>query len=140
MNRHGVFGVATTAVIAISLVLGFVNLGGHGRQRDLRADQERAEHLKTIAIAVNRWYEKQRKLPPDLKTLSPYEQIKVDPITKMEYEYLPAGDTQYQLCAKFALEGRQGPGYPFQTMTMFHDHPAARHCFELDAVKTNVMR
>ena len=58
----------------------------------------------------------------------------------MESEYLPAGDTQYQLCAEFALEGRQGPGYPFQRMTMFHDHPAARHCFELDAVKTNVMR
>ena len=55
MNRHSVFGMATTAAIAISLVLGFVNLGGHGRQRDLRADQERAEHLTAIAMAVNRW-------------------------------------------------------------------------------------
>jgi len=136
MNRHRAFGAAATLAVLVALLLGFLNLGGRGRQRDLRTDEQRSNDLNRIASTIDLWYARDKKLPSDLTAISIYQPgLRVrDPITQAAYEYKPTGDTQYDLCATFAAGvttaslGR----YPVST---FNSHSAGRQCFSLDALR-----
>jgi hypothetical protein len=136
MNRHRAFGAAATLAVLVALLLGFLNLGGRGRQRDLRSDEERSRDLHRIASAIKRWYAKDRKLPPDLNAISedrPGLHVR-DPVTQAAYEYKPTGDTQYELCATFAANVTNASLGPYP-VSRFNSHAAGRQCFNLDAVQ-----
>ncbi len=139
MNRHQAFGSAATLGVVVAIALGFWNLGGHGRQRDISADQKRSEDLGRISMDINQWYARQKKLPADLNALTTYDPgLRLgDPLTEVAYEYKLAGDTEYQLCATFALDGAHEPANRFRR-PMFHFHKAGRQCFNVDAVRMNL--
>ncbi len=92
-------------------------------------------------MAIDQWYARQKKLPTDLNALRYYDPgLRLrDPITETTYEYKPAGDTEFQLCATFALDGGHEPGNRFDR-PVFSIHHAGRQCFNLDAVRTDLYR
>ena len=135
-RRDTAFAAAATALVFAGLVLGFYQLGGRPRQRDLRADEIRVGHLRDIVVQIrDEWRARagdaERKLPATLADMSLRlgdRSIK-DPTTGAPYEYTPKSGSQYELCAVFASESsarQPAPGSPWK-------HPQGRHCFSFDA-------
>ncbi len=134
MNRHRAFGLAATVGVVLAIALGFWNLGGHARQRDLSADHLRSTQLQSISMAVDQWYGRQKKLPANLQELATYETgLRItDPLTRAPYEYRVTGDPRYELCATFASETLNVNQY--QALPFAH-HSVGRQCFHRDAVR-----
>jgi hypothetical protein len=140
VNRHQVFASAAVLAVASGITLGLWRLGGRGRQRDISADQRRSQDLGNIATAIGGWYITERKLPPDLGAIRRYNSglSLRDPITGAPYEYRSTGDTQYELCASFALDSTSEPAQP--EFMRFHSHPAGKQCFPGNAVRGGLYR
>lgn len=140
MNRHQVFALAALLAVVAGIALGMWKLGGRGKQRDISADQRRSQDLQNIGNAVDSWYRfGERKLPRDLDALRPYNsRLSLrDPVTGVPYEYRSTGDTQYELCATFALDS---PTETIQPNFMrFYSHAAGRQCFP-GSVRANLYR
>ena len=141
MNRHRVAALAATLAVLVAIALGFWNLGGPARQREVSADLKRSDDLRRISIVINQWYRRDKSLPPDLNAITRYDPgLRLrDPLTNASYEYKPAADSNYQLCATFALdsavEGLHEPEPP-----IFSYHRAGRRCFDLDALHGRLYR
>jgi hypothetical protein len=136
-----VFGSAATMAVAAGIGLGLWSLGGRGRQREISADQRRSTDLSAITYAIQQWYNTEKNLPADLdaaRRYSPGLNLR-DPITNAPYEYRSLGDTQYELCATFALDGGADPSFRLQHAT-FGSHRAGKQCFDLDARRTSGYR
>lgn len=140
MNKHQVFASAATLAVAAGITLGLIQLGGRGRQRDISVDQRRSQDLGNIANAIDSWYATERKLPPDLGALRRYNSglSLQDPITGAPYEYRSTGDTQYELCASFALDSTAEPAQP--QFMRFYSHSAGKQCFPGNAVPAGLYR
>jgi hypothetical protein len=141
MSRHMLFGSAATAAVVIAIALGFWNLGGPARQRDVSADQHRSLDLTRVSSAIDQWYAREKHLPANLNQVLGYDPglSGFDPVTGFLYEYYPGGDTQYQLCATFAFAGQPDRANTFRT-SRFDTHSAGRQCFPLDAVRVTLNR
>lgn len=142
MNRHWVFAWAATVAVVAGITLGLWKLGGRGRQRDISADLRRSQDLQNIANAIDSWYRLgDRKLPPALDVLrSSNSRLSLrDPVTNSSYEYRPAGDTRYELCAVFSLDSRDEQSIQPQ-FGRFYSHPAGKQCFPGNAERTNLYR
>lgn len=142
MNRHCVFAFAATLAVAAGITLGLMKLGGRARQRDISADQRRSQDLQNIATAIDSRYRfGERKLPPDLAALRSYDArfSLRDPVTNSPYEYRPTGDTQYELCAIFALDSTAETSFQPQ-FGRFNSHSAGKQCFSNDAVRSGLYR
>lgn len=123
--RTGMIGA--TAFVLLTLVLSFVHFGSPGRQRQIEADNRRAEHLDTISEAIR----STGQAPPSLAALTLPSQTLRDPITGEPYAYRAISGNQFQLCAVFAESTLDGPPQspPFGFHQRFRYHPAGRHCF-----------
>jgi hypothetical protein len=131
-SRDRFMAVASAVVVAIMIVLGFMQLGAPSAQRKLVADGQRVQQLYMLSNAMrNYWLAHASQLP---SSVSEVPGSYLDPITNETFEYVPAQGSQYQLCAVFAArspleENNQPPrGDPNEWI-----HPAGRHCFLLDA-------
>jgi hypothetical protein len=136
------FAGAATLLVAAGITLGLWKLGGRGRQRDISADLRRSQDLQNIANAIDSWYRfGERKLPPDLAALRPYNSRLSfsDPVTNSPYQYRPAGDTQYELCATFSLDSTAEQAIQPQ-LGRFYSHPAGNQCFPGNAARTDLYR
>jgi hypothetical protein len=135
-RRDTAFAVAATGLVVLALVLGFRQLGGRPRQRDLRADEVRVSQLRDIALQMrDEWKSRasatEHKLPATLADMSVRlgDRSVKDPITGAPYEYTPKSGPQYELCAVFAADSsaqEPAPGPPWK-------HPLGRYCFSFDA-------
>jgi hypothetical protein len=120
----------SSAVVALMLVLGFMQSGPPSAQRQFRADAERVRQLYRLSSELNRyWAAHGSQLPPGLDQL-PSSTI-VDPITHAPYEYHSKQGSQYELCAVFARSS--DPREIAAPSPSPWVHPAGRHCFALDA-------
>jgi hypothetical protein len=135
-RKDTAFAIAATALVVVALVLGFRRLGGRPRQRDLRADELRLNHLSGIGAAIHDGWVKgprseDNRLPVTLSDLRVQlgRTPTSDPITGEAYEYHQKTGSQYELCAVFATE-QQPPA-----MEPRWAHPKGRHCFPLDAAE-----
>ncbi len=130
-SRDRWMAVASGLVVAIMLVLGFMQLGAPSRQRKLVADSQRVQRLYMLSNAIRDYWQAHASQLPT--SLSEIPGSYVDPITNQAFEYVPAQGSQYQLCAVFASpspreEDNQLPRNDQNAWT----HPAGRHCFVLD--------
>lgn len=131
-SRDRFMAVASAVVVAIMIVLGFMQLGAPSAQRKLVADGQRVQQLYMLSNAMrNYWLAHASQLP---SSVSEVPGSYLDPITIETFEYVPAQGSQYQLCAVFAArspleENNQPPRGDPNEWT----HPAGRHCFLLDA-------
>lgn len=124
-QRDKWMAVLSTVVVAVMVVLGFVQVGNPARQRMLRADEHRVRALKNIGnqIANFRATDKQ-SLPVSLDEVQMVSTL--DPETRTPYEYHPLENGQYQLCATFALSSPPSP-----TRLRRWEHQAGHYCFTL---------
>jgi hypothetical protein len=135
-RRDRAFAGAATALVVLALVLGFRQLGGRPRQRDLRADAVRVNQLRGIVLQMREEWrahagDAARNLPATLADVSVRlgDRSIADPITHSPYEYAPRSGSQYELCAVFAADSsaqEPAPGPPWK-------HPKGRYCFSFDA-------
>jgi uncharacterized protein DUF5671 len=130
-GRDRTMALASTGVVAIMIVLGFMQLGAPSAQRKLVADSQRVQQLYVLSNAIrNYWLAHSSHLPSSLSEVSGSY---LDPMTSKTFEYVPTPGSQYQLCAVFAArspreEDNQASRGDPNTWT----HPAGRHCFPLD--------
>jgi hypothetical protein len=131
-SRDRSMASASAVVVAIIIVLGFMQLGAPSAQRKLVADSQRVQRLYMLSTAVrNHWTAHASQLPSSLAEIpGPH----LDPITNRNFEYLPGQGSQYQLCAAFAARSpREEDNQPPRDDPNAWTHPAGRHCFALDA-------
>lgn len=131
-SRDRLMALASAVVVAIMIVLGFMQLGAPSAQRKLVADSQRVQRLFMLSNAIrNHWLSHASQLPSSLAEIPGAH---IDPITNAPFEYVPAQGGQYQLCAVFAASGpRVEDNQPYRGGPNAWTHPAGRHCFVLDA-------
>jgi hypothetical protein len=140
VNRHRVFASAATLAVVTGITLGVWKLGGRGRQRDINADQRRSQDLQNVVTVIDGWFATERKLPQDLGAIRTFNSglSLRDPITGVPYEYRTTGNTQYEVCATFALDGTAEPSQP--QFMRFYSHSAGRQCFPINAARAGLYR
>jgi hypothetical protein len=129
LGRDRLMAGLSSAIVALVVILGFLQLGPPSGQRELRADTQRVRELYQLSIAVkNYWTAHASQLPPAIDQLP--IRAYADPITRAPYEYHSMQGSGYELCATFARSSERGeaPSGPDPWI-----HPAGRHCFLLDA-------
>lgn len=130
-NRDRWMAAASALVVAMMVVLGFVQLGAPSRQRKLVADSQREQRLYMLSNAIrNYWQAHPSQLP---KSLSEIPGPHLDPITNQAFEYVPAQGGQYRLCAVFSSPSPQeDENQQPRSDPNAWAHPAGYHCFQLD--------
>jgi Domain of unknown function (DUF5671) len=129
-GRDRLMAGLSSAVVALMVVLGFLQLGPPSAQREFRADAQRVRQLYQLSAEIkNYWTSHASQLPPGIDQLP--SSAYVDPITHAHYEYRPRQGSQYELCAFFARSS--DPRESVSPSPTPWIHPAGRHCFPLDA-------
>ncbi len=135
---HTMFSVASTLVVAVAVVWGFVLVGSPGTTRLQRLDQRRLDDLQTIFREIQSLCHDEdikdtlkRRLPQsldELATLARRERINLsDPETGQPYRYAVTSETTYELCATFTLPRDSDSN-------VFWNHPAGERCFTINAL------
>lgn len=99
-----------SAVVLISIVLGFVIAGTPGTQRARRFDDQRISDLQMIQGQVLDYWTRKAELPSNAAQLeNPISGFSFprDPDTNMPYEYRKTSDLSFELCANFQLDATQ---------------------------------
>jgi hypothetical protein len=143
-RMHRTFAGIASGVVLITLVWGFVVTGSPGTARLHKFDERRVEDLRTIkseieilCLGQSRHKSAQervlvRPLPTTLEELAASAEQRRPEIRDREtgepYEYEVLDESRYRVCAtfNFARDEEYQPVW---------NHPAGRHCFELDALK-----
>ena len=131
-SRDRIMALASAAIVAVMIALGFMQLGAPSAQRKLLADRQRVQQLYRLSSAVRSyWQSHSSRLPASLADL---HGVYTDPITHQAFEYRPAQGSQYQLCAVFAARSPRENDNPLPRVDPdAWTHPAGHHCFPLDA-------
>lgn len=139
---HRGFALWGTFLFSLLLLGGMTLIGSPFQERLRRIDEQRLSDLRGIRraleiLCVDRSGDRPRLVADLPKTLAeldlrarqgdavPWALSLQDPATKAPYEYRPLEDSQFELCAQFDLS-RQRKWEPFW------NHPAGKHCFQLD--------
>lgn len=133
-------GGAALVVVAV-VVVALAVVDSPAEERRQRLDEQRVSHLHAIADAVDDHWSEEGALPPDLDALVAWRiaELEVtDPVTEQAYGYRVTGERTYELCATFATDApeddtRSRAGYARRGHRVLWQHPAGRHCFELEA-------
>lgn len=136
-------GWIAVAVVAASIVVGFISAGSPFRVRLEKQDEQRVTDLQIIQNQiVSVYWQSKGVLPQTLGELN--DSISgfvapVDPKTRQPYEYIRKGELMFVLCATFETENdaksaaienqRIYPAYPID-MNANWAHDAGRVCFD----------
>lgn len=123
-----------TSVVAASVIVSIVTLGGPSAQRQRKLDEVRVQNLTLISLSMNAYFTRHGKLPGDLDLLGKepgYRIAQKDPDTGKPYKYDVLGATSYRLCADFAgdtgSDSRQSTAGYFDVQWI---HGAGHQCFD----------
>jgi hypothetical protein len=129
MNRNVAATIAATVVMLAVVILGFREMGSPGTQRLRQADVRRVQALARIAERVNTmWRQDGKTLPKDLEKVPATD--KKDPLTGKEFTYHVRSESEYELCATFVMDDRDGPNVNTADPWL---HPSGDYCFQMNA-------
>jgi len=129
-------------IVLASIIGGFLIVGSPTKQRAIRFDNQRVSDLSNIQWQVVSFYQKKGKLPATLSELNdPISGFNIpdDPENKSQYEYMPKGPLNFEICANFAekIQDAKGRGgydtsipYPAGGIDNNWNHDKGRTCFE----------
>lgn len=129
-------GIAAVAVLG-ALVASVLVMESPAQQRERRLDQRRADELRALSQAMDRWAINHEALPASLSELAASQPgvataIK-DPESGMPYGFEALGRTGYRLCATFATStAERGDSRSWVDKDWLH--PAGEYCFERSAL------
>jgi hypothetical protein len=131
MNRNMLATIVAAVAMAVVVILGFRVLGGPGTQRLVRADNHTVQSLAELARKINdAWARDEKALPKDLEKFP--ISVRRDAVTGKVYGYRAKSESEYELCATFATDDREGSEVnPLDSW----NHPKGDHCFSMDAAK-----
>lgn len=127
--------LAAGAAILASSVLAIAIIGGPGDQRMARMDLRRTHDLQRIEDEVDRYWQRESRLPTDLTALAaqPGLMLKVaDPLTGAQYRYLPGEGGKYRLCARFDTDSGERDAARRSDSASGPEwrHPLGEFCFD----------
>jgi len=100
-----IWAIASTAVVALSVIGGFFIIGSPFAQRQVRFDERRVSDLQTIQNEIVSYWQAKNLLPSKLdaltNTISGFTPP-TDPDTAKPYEYRTTGTLSFELCSTFA--------------------------------------
>ncbi len=131
-----VLAIGSSIVVLAAIIAAFVTIGGPGRQRSLKFDEQRINDLQNIQNQTINYWQQKNKLPATLADLTDSIsgfKAPMDPQTSSPYEYNVLSATSFELCANFSLPSdsidmktRVVPNiYPYYSW----DHGGGRVCF-----------
>lgn len=133
------FMLGSLASVLVVFLLGFVVAGTPSQLREQQADRNRIDSLRQIANTLHARYQNQNRsnsftMPDSLQQLVEEKQLRsdqiLDKVTRTPYTYTVIEETKYSLCAEFQAESNNPD---WDRDSPFWQHPAGKHCFELDA-------
>jgi len=136
------FTIISFVCVVSGAIAAFWLLGSPSQQRLISFDRQRLMDLRAIAFrltdsAMNS-NNAPEPLPEELPQGTNYQgyagQSTQDPVTQEPYEYERVSDTAYKLCATFSTSS-QDRRIEQTDLSKGWQHPAGRHCFELDTTK-----
>ena len=134
------FGRVVSALVVVTVIIGFFVAGSPQSQRLVRFDKERINNLQTIQWQIVSYWQSKRSLPVKLDNLR--DDISgfvapVDPETKTAYEYSVTGALSFKLCSEFKTkftgggEGLYGQPTPAKEgIASNWDHEIGKVCFD----------
>ncbi len=144
-TKTSILIASITGVILLAiLVAGFFIIGSPAKQRALRFDEERVQHLQSLQYEIHAFYARNNKLPTAVDELTDTTRgyaAPEDPETGNGYSYNTLDADTFELCAHFnynsdELQGSRN-GTIYNGKTYYNGiaetgwaHPAGRHCFE----------
>jgi hypothetical protein len=134
MSRDGWAAIAASAAVVVVVVLGFRMLGSPANQRLIQSDLRVVQSLANLARQIQfRWNNSQKVLPATLDTIP--TSAKENPVTHEGFLYHAKSTSEYELCATFATDNRDGqtPDASNRWDTARWAHPRGQYCFQLDA-------
>ncbi len=105
-----IYSIVVSAVIFVTLVLGFIVIGSPSYQRKVGFDIERVNSLQNIQTQIVFFYQQKAVLPSTLEMIQdPISGfiIPVDPLTNKPFEYSVKKDLTFELCANFDLPSKK---------------------------------
>ena len=121
---------ASSLLVAGSIVAAIIATGSPAQQRLQALDRARVEQLQAIAMHVQEWHARERRLPASLAIVAAQPGLDLpmrDPHTSAPYEYRVLDATRYELCATFATDTAQTGAASWSGEWV---HAAGRHCFQ----------
>jgi len=140
-SKRKLLAFIVTAIVGVSVVIGFFNIGSPGNERLRRYDDQRSQNLQSLRYGgIDEYVRRNGSLPDSLEeiqktiALSSPDSLLTDPKTGEPFEYAKLSETTFSLCATFDL-----PSEP-NAKTMYPDvmwvHPAGRTCFKFQIQST----
>lgn len=131
---------AVAALVAFSIVSGFLIIGTPQQARQQRLDDQRVSDLMSIQWQVVSYWQQKQKLPASINDLedpiSGYNNPR-DPQTGVPYTYRPGEGMSFSVCATFSgagnaqgIQGESMPARPYGTLEGDWAHGAGQTCFE----------
>jgi len=132
-------GFVAMFVVAVFVVIGFLNIDAPSVAREVRIDQEQIYDLQDIQWRVEAFYQESSSFPASIEML--YEDVPApQPAEGREaYELRPTGPDSYVLCATFAyatpaaernIAKPIGMGEDVYLQNQNWEHGAGRKCYE----------
>lgn len=96
-------------IIAVVSAIGFSSIGSPLSQKDIQLDTTRLNEFSQIKRGIESYFEKNKKLPTNLKTVAEdktysYDDLQLNDLeTKTPYKYEVLSSTSYNLCTTFSV-------------------------------------
>jgi type II secretory pathway pseudopilin PulG len=138
------FGIGTSALVIVGIVLGFIVGGSPMSERDRSLDDTRSNHLSTLAGCIEQYAQSYQHLPAALDDFREYNEFNYclssmnDPETGEVYGYrivtpsllegsMPVGE--YELCAQFTLQSNTTQSATlYGGSSVWYEHGPGRSC------------
>ncbi len=138
-GRRNLFRYGAIGLVVVFVVGAFFLIGSPAKQRILRFDGMRSEHLQSLKYSIDEYYSQVGNLPNSLEeiTRAPYYGSELrDPETGESYEYIVTGDRTYDLCATFEMASTD-TNVPHGSDMFAYEHEVGRQCFSLISPERN---
>ncbi len=133
--------IIVTASLAVvgAIFAGLYVIGPPSRQRLRRIDERRMQDLNELSIAVDNYWNHNKKLPATMEELCKHSCSNAkDPVSQRPYIYEKTGPKAYKFCADFALESDESsPSGRYYYPQFKWKHKAGHDCFDLAPPNTD---
>ncbi len=131
-----IYFIVSLVLVLAAFVMAWVLVDSPQEARAKRLDQVLANNVSTIESFVNTYYQKNDRLPSALSELQADKDFQYnsevwsDPETGKEIEYIQKGEKEFELCAEFRTDTKNGdyPSYASPVMGVMN-HGSGRQCF-----------
>ncbi len=131
------FGMGATALVAIGLIAGFMNIETPAQVREMRLDEQQVMDMQDMQWRIEEHYRVEKTLPTSLDAVYVDTRLPEAPEGRADYRYNVVDNMTYELCATF-VESSFTDGestsiiapYPYAKDNYNWEHEAGEKCFK----------